>query len=214
MEPAPISTRHLLSCLVAVILLEGVAMAVGTRTQFPRLWLIMAARTGQAIAVVGLTVIQTGGTKDLGLGRKAIWPGIRTGLLWSVGFAAVAGSLLLGAFMAGLNPLSWVRSPLPESASQCVLYFFVGGIVAPVAEEIFFRGLIFGYLRRWGVPTAVLISTALFALVHVRVAVPVTQIVGGIVFAVAYHKGRSLMVPMVIHMLGNLAIFTLSLIPY
>ena len=86
----------------------------------------------------------------------------------------------------------------------------MGGIVAPVAEEIFFRGLIFGYLRRWGIPAAILISTALFAAFHLP-AVPVTQIVGGAVFAIAYHTGRSLMVPIVIHTLGNLAIFTLSL---
>jgi membrane protease YdiL (CAAX protease family) len=60
---------------------------------------------------------------------------------------------------------------------------------------------------------AALVSTALFAAVHSGVALPVTQVVGGIVFAVAYHTGKSLMVPIVIHMLGNLAIFSLSLLP-
>ena len=86
----------------------------------------------------------------------------------------------------------------------------MGGIVAPVTEEIVFRGVIFGYLRRWGLPAAVLVSTALFAALHLP-AVPATQIVGGMVFAVAYHTGKSLMVPIVIHVLGNLAIFSLSL---
>jgi uncharacterized protein len=86
----------------------------------------------------------------------------------------------------------------------------VGGIVAPIAEEVVFRGLIFGYLRRWGLTAAVLISTALFAALHLP-TIPVTQVVGGAVFAIAYHMGGSLMVPIVIHMLGNLAIFTLSL---
>jgi hypothetical protein len=36
--------------------------------------------------------------------------------------------------------------------------------------------------------------------------------VGGIIFAVAYEMEASLMVPITIHILGNMAIFTLSLI--
>jgi membrane protease YdiL (CAAX protease family) len=86
----------------------------------------------------------------------------------------------------------------------------VGGLLAPIAEEVVFRGLIFGYLRRWGLPAALLISTAIFAALHLP-AIPATQIVGGAVFAIAYHIEGSLMVPILIHSLGNLAIFTLSL---
>jgi len=41
--------------------------------------------------------------------------------------------------------------------------------------------------------------------------IPLPQVVGGIVFAVAYEIEGSLMVPITIHVLGNLAIFTLSL---
>jgi hypothetical protein len=40
----------------------------------------------------------------------------------------------------------------------------------------------------------------------------VHQVVGGIVFAVAYEVEGSLLVPITIHVLGNMAIFTLSLI--
>ena len=99
--------------------------------------------------------------------------------------------------------LTWAFQVMP-------LFFIVGGVVAPVAEEIVFRGIIFGYLRRWGLPAAVLVSTALFAALHLP-AIPVTQVVGGMVFAIAYHLSGSLMTPILIHTLGNLAIFSLSL---
>jgi membrane protease YdiL (CAAX protease family) len=141
-------------------------------------------------------------------------PGFTKGLVWSAGFGVAAGGLFLSLFMAGHNPLMLIRSPLPQGTTRLILFFCVGGIVAPIAEEIVFRGLIFGYLRRWGLPAAILISTALFAFIHLvfrNPTIPVTQIVGGLVFAVAYHMGKSLMVPIVIHTLGNLAIFTLSL---
>jgi membrane protease YdiL (CAAX protease family) len=90
----------------------------------------------------------------------------------------------------------------------------VGGIISPVVEEIFFRGILFGFFRRWGATTAVVLSTILFVLPHLkRGAIPVTQMVGGVVFAAAYEKEKSLAAPIIIHSLGNLSIFSLSLIP-
>ncbi|MFO7713573.1 CPBP family intramembrane glutamic endopeptidase [Desulfosarcina sp.] len=210
MGPAPISTTFLLASLLAVALLEASAAYFGTHVALPRLWLVGATRTAQIMAVTTLAVVQAGGLHVLGLNRTSMLPGLGKGLVWSAGFAAAAGLLFLGLFVAGRDPLMLVRSPLPEEAGQRIWFFLIGGIVGPVFEEILFRGLIFGYLRRWNVPAAVLISTFVFAAFHLP-TIPVTQIVGGLVFALAYHTGKSLMVPITIHALGNLAIFTLSL---
>lgn len=210
MGSTPISTVFLLTSLTTVGLLEALGWAVGSRIGLPNLWLVAAVRASQAWAVMALAARQTGGLHTVGLDRANIIPGFRQGLIWSVGFAAVAGVLFLILLAIGQQPLTMIRTPLPTGPFQPSLYFLVGGIVAPVAEEIVFRGIIFGYLRRWGVPAAVLISTALFGALHLP-TIPVTQIVGGVVFAVAYHRSGSLMTPITIHLLGNLAIFTLSL---
>ncbi|GAF95541.1 unnamed protein product [marine sediment metagenome] len=54
---------------------------------------------------------------------------------------------------------------------------------------------------------------SIFVLAHpIFLGIPLAQVVGGIVFAVAYEMEGSLMVPITIHVLGNLAIFTLFLI--
>jgi membrane protease YdiL (CAAX protease family) len=193
-----------------VALLETAAAYLGTRMQLSRLWLIAGTRTAQMLVVMTLAVVQGGGLQALGLDKRTLLGGFKRGLVWSAGFAVAAGLLFMGLIAAGQDPFTLVRSPLPQGAHQQMLFFTVGGIVAPVAEEIVFRGLIFGYLRRWGIPAAVVISTTLFAALHLP-AVPITQVVGGLVFAVAYHTGGSLMAPIVIHVLGNLAIFTLSL---
>ena len=211
MGSTPISTAFLLASLLAVGLAEAGGLALGAFVQLPRLWSIAAVRSVEMLAVGMLAVSQTGGLQVIGLDRRSLWPGVRSGLVWSAGFAAAAGLLALGLGMAGFNPLALIHTPLPPELSNKALFFIVGGIVAPAAEEIVFRGVLFDYLRRWGVPAAVLISTALFAVIHPGAALPVTQIVGGVVFALAYHASKSLMTPMVIHMLGNLAIFTLSL---
>ena len=110
---------------------------------------------------------------------------------------------------SGQETLPW---PPHSQHSDVILYFLVGALVGPVAEELFFRGLLYGFFRRWGVVVAVILSTLLFVLPHaVQQRIPITQVVGGIVFAVAYEVEGSLMVPIIIHVLGNMAIFSITL---
>jgi len=147
----------------------------------------------------------------IGLPRSKMLPGLVRGLIWSVCFGIAAGVLFLVLFAAGINPLKLVKTPLPSAPRQIFIFFLVGGVIGPIWEEIFFRGIIFGFFRRWGVYAAILISTALFVLPHYDGHhLPLTQIVGGIVFAIAYEKEKSLMVPVTIHCLGNMAIFSLT----
>jgi len=58
------------------------------------------------------------------------------------------------------------------------------------------------------------VSTLTFVLVHPSAfhGIPLTQAVGGILFALTYEKERNLMAPITLHVLGNSAIFALSLI--
>ena len=94
-----------------------------------------------------------------------------------------------------------------------ITVILVGAFIAPVAEEILFRGILYGFFRRWGMTTALVLSTLIFVFSHSsRQTIPATQIIGGILFAVAYEKEKNLVVPIIIHVLGNLAIFVLALI--
>jgi uncharacterized protein len=147
----------------------------------------------------------------IGLSRSKMLPGLVRGLIWSVCFGLAAGFLFLVLFAVGINPLKLVRTPLPSAPRQIFIFFLVGGVIGPIWEEIFFRGIIFGFFRRWGLYAAILISTALFVLPHYDGHhLPLTQIVGGIMFAIAYEREKNLMVPVSIHCLGNMAIFSLS----
>jgi len=104
-----------------------------------------------------------------------------------------------------------VHTPMPSEGLAG--YFLIGALIGPVTEEIFFRGVLYGYFRQWGVFTAVMLSTVIFMLAHsVGGGIGLPQAAGGIVFAVAYEREGSLMVPITIHVLGNAAIFGLSLI--
>jgi membrane protease YdiL (CAAX protease family) len=212
MGSTTISTKLLISSLTPVLFLEWAAASFGHQIQLPRLWLIGIVRIAQAVAILGVIALQTGELTAIGIDKKSFLPGVKKGLLWSAGFAVAAGLMFLICFAIGQNPLAMIRSPLPQSTGQRILFFIIGGFIAPVAEEILFRGLLFGYLRRWGLPSAIVLTTVLFAALHMGQVIPYTQIVGGLVFAIAYHMGKSLCVPILIHSLGNLAIFSLSLL--
>lgn len=210
MGSAPISFGFLSASLAMVVLIEASMVQVAPWLDLSRLWTLCIARIIQLSAVLALFAQMSNDWQALGLGSGTWRKGFQKGLIWSGGFAVIAGLLFIGLYIAGQNPFLIIRTPLPSAPAQQVLFFGVGGIIAPITEEVIFRGLVFGYLRRWGLTAALLISTALFAALHLP-TLPVTQIVGGMVFAIAYHIEDSLIVPIVIHMLGNLAIFTLSL---
>jgi membrane protease YdiL (CAAX protease family) len=150
------------------------------------------------------------GWAHIGLGRGSGLPGLRRGLIWSAGFGALAALGWGMLHAAGIEPLRLLYpSPVARPANPA-LFFLVGGFIGPVAEEIFFRGLIYGYLRRWGFWPALALSTLIFTLLHTGASgVPIPQIVGGLVFATAYEIEKKLLVPITIHILGNLALFSL-----
>jgi hypothetical protein len=147
----------------------------------------------------------------LGLEPGSLRRGLGRGLLWAGGFGAAAGLGFAVLKAGGLDPLGLIRPVRGVPAAELPAFFLVGGVIGPLAEEFYFRGYVFGALRRFGFAAALLASTAVFTLLHPAAGgVPVVQLVGGLLFATAYEIEKSLVAPAVIHVLGNLAIFTLG----
>ena len=177
----------------------------------------LAPLTGTALSrltdIAWMALIVSGGPQGwahIGLGRGSWRSGLRRGLVWSAGFGALAalgGGVLLAA---GIDPLRLLHPGPVARPANAALLFLVGGFIGPVAEEMLFRGVIYGYLRRWGFWPALALSTLIFTLLHAGASgIPIPQIVGGLVFATAYEIEKKLLVPITIHVLGNLALFSL-----
>ena len=213
MEAKEIKVRTLFLCIGAVIAVELSTWVVTSKSVYHPMLILATARLLQVLLIILIVVTWGKGLSSIGLARSEMVSGLKKGLLWSVGFGALATIACVGFFAAGINPLTLIRARLPTQTSDLILFFIVGGMVGPVAEELLFRGILYGFLRRWGVIVALVLSTLIFVLCHpTSDGIPVTRLLGGIVFAVAYEIGGSLIVPITIHALGNLAIFTLSLI--
>lgn len=209
-EAKPIKVKTLVLSFAVVALVEaGLLLSKATFNPLLRLG---AARLLELGLIVWVVHVVEGSLIFIGLDRTRWFAGLRKGFLWSAGFGAFSGIVFGVLFMAGTNPLSMIRTSLPKNSADLLLFFLVGGIVAPVAEELFFRGIAYGFLRRWGIAVALVLSTTAFAITHgLGHGFPLTQVVGGILFAAAYEIEKNLLVPITIHCLGNMAIFAVSL---
>ncbi len=151
------------------------------------------------------------GWSRIGLARSGWSLGLTKGLFWSAGFGiltAIGYGLL---YVTGFDPLRIIRPDPVVALPKPVLLFLVGGFIAPIAEEFYFRGFMYGYCRRWGFWPALFLSTLVFTLLHGNApGALIPQVVGGLVFATAYEIEKSLLVPILIHIFGNTAIFSLT----
>lgn len=92
-----------------------------------------------------------------------------------------------------------------ESAYVLAGMFLVACIVAPVNEEVVFRGIMFRFLRqRLGRVPAVLVPAAIFGALHGNLAGFLPLSVLGAAFAIAYEQSGDLRVPIVAHAMFNL----------
>lgn len=210
MAPGPVGLRTLAACAAAA---AGIELAVAGTIDAGLMGPLAALGWGRAMeAAVFLGIVSWwgGGPGRIGLSAESLLPGLVRGSLWAavVGLLTAAGFAVLA--LLEIDPLSLLPVRLPEDPSDRLLLLAVGGIVGPVAEEIFFRGLLYGWLRQWGILPAAGISTAAFVLLHPGGGL--VQAAGGLLFAAAYEIEGRLAAPMVIHAAGNLAIFSLPVL--
>ena len=213
MEAKHIEIKPLLISLAAIVGTEILSRWVISQNLHVSMMVLAAARVLEIILILLIVLVWGQGLSSIGLSPSKVVQGAKRGLIWSAGLGGVVFAVAVILFFSGIDSLTLVRVRLPVKSVEIALFFIIGGVVAPIAEELFFRGILYGFLRRWGVIVALTASTLSFVLAHpVFPGIPIPQLVGGIVFAVAYEVEGSLMVPITIHALGNLGIFSLSLI--
>jgi len=213
MEPVRIEIKTLCLSLTAVFLTEIAVRPLIPKNPTGAVALVGIIRIFQAVLLLWIVSHRGKGLQNIGLLSSRIFSGFKKGLIWSAGFGGVVLILFVILTIMGIHPFGLITVSLPSNKGYVLLLFCIGGIVGPIAEEIFFRGILYGFIRQWGVFVAILLSTSLFVLVHANtIQASFPQIIGGIVFALAYEIEKNLMVPMMIHITGNLAIYTLSLL--
>jgi membrane protease YdiL (CAAX protease family) len=127
----------------------------------------------------------------------------------AVGCGLMIMSLLFNGAYSALLAIFDLRMqidlvPVFAELSSPVWLLLAGIVVAPVVEELFFRGFVFaGLAQRYSWRKAALISSALFALVHLQPwAIPPIFILGYI-FAYLYQRCGSIWPAVLMHVSTN-----------
>lgn len=85
-----------------------------------------------------------------------------------------------------------------------LLFAFVTVVVAPVTEELFFRGFLFKGLReKYGWVNALMFSSIIFALFHGQIATLIPTFLLGALFAYMYQRTESVLPGMILHFTVN-----------
>jgi len=97
----------------------------------------------------------------------------------------------------------WLAAPLAASAMRVIAVCFLG----PAVEELLFRGFLFGWLQpRIGTAFTIAATAASWAVLHYEYSwqVILVIVVDGILLGLARWRTRSVITPIVMHMLYNL----------
>jgi membrane protease YdiL (CAAX protease family) len=134
--------------------------------------------------------------------------------LWGAGLL-VAALPLIFASSAVVSSLMHVNS---QKDSQPIMQLFEGVaepsrripiiilavVIAPLAEEFFFRGFLYGVLKRYaGALPSMAFTGIAFALIHLHVPSLLPLFLLACVLTLAYELSGSLLVPMAMHALFN-----------
>lgn len=159
-----------------------------------------------------LTVAQRSAEFQFGLGRMNALDLVRWGLVvcGAVFFIEVPLSHVIDRVMTAL------QLPHPEQESvetfrkfsrpdEIVLFLLQAVVISPMIEELFFRGFLYSFLKRFARTwLALILSAGVFAFAHANLGSVVQLWLLGIVLGVAYENTGSLLLPIAIHGCFNL----------
>ncbi len=156
--------------------------------------------------------------REMGVAEYGPGSSILRGLGYGLLFLFVSGLVGVLQSLLGIEQ----TDPLPfdidtESLFGRAALLFGGVVLAPISEEIFFRGYIFRAMAaRKGLILGIVYSSALFGAIHLirdfpsetadlpgyfSVFLPIAA--GSTLLAIAYHRSRDLWTPIVAHAVNN-----------
>ena len=198
---------------------SSIAIALGAGQK--SIGLTVGGLLGEWLGFIGVPVVLsfTRGThslvRDFGL-RLAGWRDVALGLAAGVGTNVVVLALIYPPFLWLLSQIAGHTVKVGNAAKQLgaegrgigfVVFALCVAVGAPVAEELFFRGLLQRSLQRW-LPglSGIIVAATLFGLAHVgstELAALPALIVFGIVLGLLYDRTGRLGPGIVAHMAFN-----------
>lgn len=189
---------------IETMLAEAVAIALLDAVLIVTVLLVIA-RKGAGLRELGFKAPARGWLRLLGV--------IAIAYFAAIGVVNIYGILIDVFGLDFLKPGEQLPGDFYDHDSVVILTGIAIVFMAPVAEEIFFRGFIFGGLRRYvNLPIAGLVSGALFALAHGDPGLVLPFAGVGLVLAYVYERSGTLWASIGVHFVFNSVSFILLLL--
>jgi membrane protease YdiL (CAAX protease family) len=160
---------------------------------------------------------RTGLATAFGLGNAGLGRGFRQACAAGMGIACVA--LVLGWISSrimsffGQEPEAQTAVQMLQSTDSIARQFLYGVVavaLAPVAEEVLFRGILYPTVKQLGHPRLALWLTALlFGAIHMNLMAMMPLTVVAVLFTLLYEQTNDLLVPILAHSVFNSVNFAL-----
>ena len=199
-----------LACLIPLLFGEAMRLSATAMAPFARL-----------VLEAGVTVIAFGMTAYLGLcaldgDQRKILPLYqltRGQIFWLtlLGLLAVAPATLTADVLERWLTPAAAQAGHAAGNALFLLTMIKSALLAPLCEELFFRGYLHHALRRFGVCRAAVVSALVFALAH-GLALPafVPRLAFGLLLSLMMEKTGTLLAPMLVHGCYNAALILLA----
>lgn len=119
------------------------------------------------------------------------------------------GTAVIMGILVGLLTLIFPSykeiSNLMQESHTSIFKLFVIVVFAPIFEEIFFRGVIFGYLKKnYNIVLAIILQALVFGILHGNIVQGIYAFILGVILALIYYYTNSLYSSIVFHLIFNL----------
>jgi membrane protease YdiL (CAAX protease family) len=225
------SAGELVRILVLTLLMAGllpfVHAALAAAGMFPpddrRLWITVSMLFLDAFVILAIWAFASGkgrtARRFLGLSGRPILSAIGQGLR---GYVAVFPWIFIVLFVVAETALRLGWRPPVEPIQELVfleqrpqvlgLTVALACVIGPLAEELFFRGVVYPVVRRQVPPAAAMaVSGAAFAALHTNLVGFLPILLLGCLLAYLYERTGSLAAPLAVHILHNTLLMSLAL---
>lgn len=199
-----ISTGVLLMSMLMTPVLD--VFGIGARENTYNLWMNLAnalATAGAFAACFGIWHKQMNFKAKRSIDGLSLVPMAILAAASAVGMNGLLNLIELYRFSPTFQEISEIQFDTPVW-----LGIISYGILAPLGEEVVFRGVVYGQFKKvMKVPLAIVLSGLAFGLFHGNLVQAVYATVIGILLALVYELYGTLIAPMVFHGIANLFVY-------
>lgn len=228
LEPPPLRTFGLAEAVVAAALVTWFLLNLVLSFYFESRRIGIREIVSDLILRIGLLLFMVGFLRfrqlDLqaltGISKIGFWRTLGTGvvlLLAAYPLIYLADAMMQRLGGEGVNSSRQQIVDLfagSDTIGQRIIIIFLAVVIAPISEEFIFRFFLYGVFKRYGGWfVALVLSSILFAAVHMHTPSFAALFALGCCFAIAYEWSGSILVSMTMHALFNAITLTLLAFP-